>query len=105
MYAVVRIAGFQFLAREGETITVPRLEAETGSTVRFDDVLFLRTAGEAQVGTPGLKDSYIEAEVIAHPRADKVTVFKFRRRENYRRKRGHRQQLTKLRVAKIHKAG
>jgi len=105
MYAVVRIAGFQFMVKEGETVTVPRLEAESGATVRFDDVLFLRSEKEAVVGSPKVEGSYVEAEVIDHPRAAKVTIFKFRRREKYRRKLGHRQQLTKVRIARIHHAG
>ena len=104
MYAIVRIAGFQFLVREGETITVPRLELESGSTVRFEDVLFLRTDQEATVGRPRVDGSYVEAEVKDHPRASKVTIFKFRRRENYRRKRGHRQPLTRVQIARIHHA-
>lgn len=105
MYAIVRIAGFQFLVREGETITIPRLDGATGNTVKFDDVLFLRTENDTAVGTPTIEGSHVEAVITDHPRADKVTVFKFRRRENYRRKRGHRQQLTRVKIARIHHAG
>jgi large subunit ribosomal protein L21 len=105
MYAIVRIAGSQFIVKEGETVTVPHLDAPTGTTVRLDDVLFLRGRQDAVVGNPRVSGSYVEAEVVDHPRADKITVFKFRRRENYRRKRGHRQQLTRVRIARIHHAG
>ena len=105
MYAIVRIAGCQFMVREGQTITVPRLAAEAGTTVKFDDVTFLRTKTDAIVGRPKIEGGSVEAEVLDHQRTDKITVFKFRRRENYRRKIGHRQQLTRIRVSRIEHAG
>ncbi len=105
MYAIVRVSGFQFIVKEGETVTVPRLDAEAGSSVRLDDVLFLRTEDDTVIGHPNVPDSYVEAEVVDHLRAKKITVFKFRRREKYRRKLGHRQQQTRLRISKIHTAG
>ena len=101
MYAVVRISGSQFVVREGGTVTVPRLEADPGATVKLEEVLFLRDAKQALVGQPLVPDSFVEAEVIDHPRAKKVTVYKFRRREKYRRKLGHRQLQTRLRIKKI----
>jgi large subunit ribosomal protein L21 len=105
MYAIVRVSGFQFIVKEGETVTVPRLDAEAGSSVKLDDVLFLRTEDDTVIGRPNVPDSYVEAEVVDHPRAKKIMVFKFRRREKYRRKLGHRQQQTRLRISKIHTAG
>lgn len=101
MYAVVKIAGFQYLVKPGEQLTVPRLEVEPGSTVRFTDVLMLRTEDLAIVGTPTVANSYVEANVIEHTRAKKVTTFKFIRRENYRRKKGHKQPLTRIQITKI----
>ncbi len=101
MYAVARIAGFQYLVKEGDTVTVPRLTAEPGETITLEDILFLRTGDKALAGHPTVANSHIEAEVVDHPRATKITVFKFRRREKYRRKRGHRQALTRLRIVKI----
>ncbi|MBM3314937.1 50S ribosomal protein L21 [candidate division WOR-3 bacterium] len=102
MYAVVRIAGFQHVVREGEVITVPRLPDEPGSTVRLEEVLFLRTDKDLQVGRPLVSGAWVEASVVDHPRAPKVMTYKFIRRENYRRKKGHRQPLTRLKVAGIH---
>jgi len=102
MYAIVRVAGFQYLVKEGETVTVPRLAAEPGTSVRLDDVMFVRTAESAVLGRPTVPDAYVDADVVDHPRADKVTIYKFIRRENYRRKKGHRQQLTRLKISKIH---
>ncbi len=101
MYAVVKVSGFQYIVREGDTITVPRLAAEPGSKVNLEEVLFLRANDKVVIGRPNVPKSYIEAEVIDHPRTSKITVFKFRRRENYRRKKGHRQALTRVRISKI----
>jgi len=101
MYAVVRVAGMQYMVREGETVTVPLLQAEPGSSVTLDDVLAVRTENDLKVGRPRLADARVEAEVVDHIRADKVTTFKFIRRENYRRRKGHRQGLTRVRVTKI----
>lgn len=100
MYAIVRISGCQYLVKEGDVLTVPRLESEPGTTVPLE-VLFLRTEEKAVVGTPTVPDAQVDAEVVGHTRAGKVTVYKFIRRENYRRKKGHRQQLTRVRIARI----
>ncbi|MFO7674990.1 MAG: 50S ribosomal protein L21 [bacterium] len=105
MYAIVRIAGFQFMVKEGDTIAVPRLEAEPGTTVKIEDVLFVRTDDDALIGHPRIEGCHVEAVVVDHPRSDKITVFKFRRRENYRRKHGHRQGFTRVRVNRIADAG
>ena len=102
MYAVVRVAGFQYLAREGDTLTVPRLEAEPGSEVKLEEVLFLRDGDQAIVGRPTVAGSYVAARVLEHDRARKVMIGKFRRRENYRRKKGHRQDQTRVQVTAIH---
>jgi len=101
MYAIVRVSGFQYLVKEGDLVNVPRLELEPGSKLKLEDVLFVRTEDKAVAGKPTVAGSHVEAEVIAHPRADKVMTFKFRRRENYRRKQGHRQPLTRIRIDKI----
>ena len=100
MYAIVKVSGCQFLVKEGDIVTVPHLLSEPGSTVPLD-VLFLRTDAEAVVGTPTVPGAKVEAEVVSHIRADKVTIYKFTRRENYRRKKGHRQQLTRVKIARI----
>ncbi|MGQ9707407.1 MAG: 50S ribosomal protein L21 [bacterium] len=101
MYAVVRIGGFQYLVRPGEIVTVPRLPDEPGSTVRFADVMMVRTDEQAIVGTPLVPNATVEANIVDHIKKEKVTVYKFIRRENYRRKKGHRQPLTRVRITKI----
>ena len=100
MYAIVKVAGCQYLVKEGDVVTVPQLESEPGTTVPLD-VLFLRTDDKAVVGSPTVPGAQVEAEVIDHIRAAKVTIYKFIRRENYRRKKGHRQQLTRIKIARI----
>ncbi len=100
MYAIVRISGFQYLVKEGDVLTVPHFESEPGARVPLD-VLFLRTDDRAVVGTPTVPGAQVEAEVIGHTRAGKVTIYKFIRRESYRRKKGHRQQLTRVKIARI----
>jgi len=100
MYAIVRVAGCQYLVKEGDVVTVPHLGSEPGTTVPLE-VLFLRTDDKAVVGSPSVPGAQVEAEVVDHIRAAKVTIYKFIRRENYRRKKGHRQQLTRVKIARI----
>jgi len=100
MYAIVRVAGCQYLVKEGDVVTVPRLESEPGAKVPLD-VLFVRTDDKTVVGTPTVPGATVEAEVVSHARAGKVTIYKFIRRENYRRKKGHRQQLTRVKISRI----
>ncbi len=101
MYAVVRIRGMQYMVHEGETVTVPLLPDEPGTSLTFDDVLLVNTGSDVKLGRPRVTDACVEAEVLDHIKADKVTTFKFIRRENYRRRKGHRQGLTRIRVTKI----
>lgn len=101
MFAVIRTGGKQFRAEHGATLLVPTLDAEPGTTVTFDDVL-LTSEGEAvSVGVPNIAGARVTAEVIAHDRTRKITVFKRKRRKGYRRKQGHRQGFTVVRVAEI----
>ena len=101
MYAVVDIAGSQYKVREGENIRVARLDAEVGSSRLLSDVLLVGGGDEIQVGTPQVEGATVEARVKGHGLADKITVFKMKRRKNYRRKRGHRQAYTELQIEKI----
>lgn len=101
MFAIVKIKGFQFFAKPGEKILVPKLDSAVNETATFDDVLFLRTDSQLLIGNPNVKGASIEAKVIGHTRAAKVTSFKFTRRENYRRLKGHKQPLTEIEVNKI----
>lgn len=102
MYAVFRTGGKQFRAEPGTTIRIPSLEAEEGSTVTFDEVLLAGTGeGEVSVGAPTVQGARVEAEVVRHGRGEKIIVFKRKRRKGYRRKQGHRQGFTEIRVSGI----
>ena len=100
MYAIVKVSGCQYLVKEGDIVTVPHLESEPGTTVPLE-VLFLRTDEKAVVGSPTVPGAQAEAEVVAHIRAAKVTIYKFIRRENYRRHKGHKQPMTVIQIARI----
>jgi len=97
MFAIVRTGGKQYRVAAGDKIVVEKLAGEAGDTVTLDDVLLAGDGGELKA-TDGLT---VSAEIVAQARADKVTVFKKKRRHNYRRKRGHRQQHTILRIVAI----
>ena len=101
MYAVFRTGGKQFRARSGERLKVPSLTVDTGATVTFDDVLLLSDGEEVKVGHPTVKGATVKAEVVAHGRGKKVIVFKRKRRKGYRKKQGHRQNYTEIRVDEI----
>lgn len=101
MYAVFQLSGFQYSAQEGEVIRVPRQNAETGSKVDIDEILLLKNGGDALVGTPFIAEAKIEAEIVDTGLADKVMVYKFKRRTKYRRKRGHRQEYSDLKINRI----
>jgi large subunit ribosomal protein L21 len=97
MFAVVRTGGKQYRVAAGDKIVVEKLAGEAGDTITLGDVLLAGDGGELR-STDGLT---VSAEIIAQAKADKVTVFKKRRRHNYRRKKGHRQQHTILRITAI----
>jgi len=96
--AIIKTGDMQFTVAEGDTIDVPRLKGEVGEKVVFDQVLFASKGSEKLVGTPTLPDAKVEGEIVAHDRADKITVYKFKRRTKYRRKIGHRQDYTRIKI-------
>ena len=98
--AVVRIQETQFRVHENEVLRVPKLAAEVGDSVVFDQVLLLG-GDEVKVGTPLVDGASVTAEVVEQGRAKKVIVFKMKRRKGYRRKAGHRQGYTSIRVTAI----
>jgi len=97
MFAIVRTGGKQYRVAAGDKIVVEKLAGEAGDTITLSDVLLAGDGGELK-STEGLT---VSAEIIAQAKADKVTVFKKKRRHNYRRKRGHRQQHTILKIVAI----
>ncbi len=101
MYAVIKTGGKQFQVSEGDIIQVEKLDGETGDTVEFDEVLMLRTDSDVKIGTPVVKGAAVSATILDQTKGKKIIVYKFKRRKDYRRKQGHRQKYTKLRIDSI----
>jgi len=102
MYAVFQTGGKQFRAEPGARLRIPSLDAEPGSAVTFDHVLLAGDGAEqVQVGTPVVEGAAVKAEVLRHGRSDKVIVFKRKRRKGYRKKAGHRQGFTEIRIDEV----
>jgi len=104
-YAIFKAAGFQYRAALGDVLRLPTLDAVSGETVAFDEVLLGAAGDEVLVGRPTVNGAVVRAEVLRHGRADKIVVFKFKRRKNYRRKTGHRQNFTEVRINEIDLGG
>ena len=102
MYAVFQTGGKQFRVEAGVRLRIPSLDIEPGDTVTFDNVLL---AGDGEqnilVGTPTVDRASVKAEVIRHGRANKIIVFKRKRRKGYRKKQGHRQNFTEIRIEEV----
>ena len=101
MFAVIRTGGKQYKVVKDDVISVEKLAGEPGATVTLGDVLMIGDGAGASAGNPTLAGASVTATVVEHVRSDKVLVFKKKRRHNYRRKNGHRQALTVLRVTDI----
>lgn len=101
MYAVIEIGPFQFKVQEGDLIDAPKLEEEVGKAFDIESVLMISDGDNLQVGDPYVKGATVAVEVVKHHRDKKDISFKFRRRKDSRRKIGHRQDLTALKIAKI----
>ncbi|MBM3586188.1 MAG: 50S ribosomal protein L21 [Alphaproteobacteria bacterium] len=101
MFAVIETGGKQYRVTENDVITVEKLAGEAGGTVAFDRVLMVRTGADVKVGAPLVAGALVKAEIVEQSRADKIIVFKKLRRKNYRRKHGHRQHQTVLRITAI----
>lgn len=104
MFAVIRTGGKQYRVTPDLVLKVEKLEGEPGATVTFTDVLAVGSDAGVTIGTPVVAGASVTATVIAQDRLDKVIIFKKRRRQNSRRKNGHRQHVTVLRVAGINAA-
>jgi large subunit ribosomal protein L21 len=101
MYAIVEIAGKQYRVAPNDTIAIPTLKRKAGEKVNFDKVLLLGADKEVHVGNPVVAGAKVEATVLGQVKAEKVIVFKKKRRKNYRRTRGHRQGYTHVQITSI----
>ena len=101
MYAVIRSGGKQYRVSQGGSVRVEKLEGEVGSSVTLDDVLMVGEEGNVKIGAPTVDGARVTGTIIAQGRSPKLTIFKMKRRKGYRRKHGHRQDYTEIRVDQI----
>ena len=98
MFAVVKIAGFQFKVEKGQKVYVHRLPQSEGDSVTFDEVLLVENEGNVTLGKPTVGGASVSATIVKHLKGDKVIVFKKKRRKGYKVKNGHRQYLTQIQI-------
>ncbi len=103
-FAIIRTGGKQYRVTPGAVLKIEKLEAEAGSTITFEEVLAVGGEAGTTIGAPLVAGATVTADVIAQDRLAKVIIFKKRRRQNSRRKNGHRQHVTVLRIAAINAA-
>ena len=101
MYAVIETGGKQYKVEVGQTVDVERLEANVGDTIQMDRVLMVTDGETVQVGQPVLDSARVAATVVEQGKGEKVIVFKYRAKQRYRRKNGHRQEYTRLLINEI----
>ena len=101
MYAIVEACGRQYKVAEGDLVFVEKLEANEGEKVVFDNVLLISDGDKIKVGTPTVKNAKVEATVVKHGKAKKVVGFKYKAKKNERKKQGHRQPYTQIKIEKI----
>jgi large subunit ribosomal protein L21 len=103
MYAIVETGGKQYRVKPGDTIAVERLSGEPGEVLDLGRVLLIAGNGDTdtRVGTPGVDGAVVRAEVVEHARGEKIVVFRYKSKVRYRRKTGHRQSLTRVRITDI----
>lgn len=101
MYAVVQQGGKQYRVTEGDTLRIEKTEGAPGDEIILDKVLLFQDSEQVRVGKPFLDDVRVRAEILAQRRAKKIIIFKFRRRKGYRKKNGHRQHYTGIRITAI----
>jgi large subunit ribosomal protein L21 len=105
VYAVIMSGGKQYRVSEGEVIKVEKLEAEPGAPIEFNDVLLVKTEASTFIGQPLVQGASVTGTLESQGKNDKVLVFKYKKKKQYRRTRGHRQQHSEVRIEKINVAG
>lgn len=102
MYAVIKTGGKQYRVEQGQKLRVEKLPGNPGETIELDQVLLVAGSDTPKIGQPLVEGAKVSAEILAQDRAKKIIVFKLKRRKNYRRKYGHRQPYTELKITGIH---
>lgn len=101
MYAIIETGGKQYRAEPNGILQIESLEGDVGSIIQFDSVRFVQTDQAPIVGSPMIADAVVKGEIIRHARTRSITIFKKKRRKNYRRTKGHRQRFTQVRITEI----
>jgi len=101
MYAVIKTGGKQYKVVAGERLKVEKIVGDVGATVVIDKVLMISDDANTTIGSPLISGATVSATVLSHGRADKVMIFKFRRRKHYRKTQGHRQSFTEIQIGEI----
>ncbi len=101
MYAVIETGGKQYRVQQGDVVFVEKLKVDEGSTIDFDKVLLVSKDGDIVPGKPYVDGAKVEATVLEQGKAKKIIVFKFKAKKNYRKKQGHRQPYTKVKIENI----
>jgi large subunit ribosomal protein L21 len=101
VYAIVRDRGTQYRVEEGQKLRIALMEAEAGSTIEMNEVLMVGGAEGARIGSPVLNGASVQAEVLGDVKGDKIIVFRYRNKKRYRRRTGHRQKYTEIKISKI----
>lgn len=100
MYAIIATGGKQYRVSDGDVIYIEKIDAQVDSTVSFD-VLLMGNDGDVKIGTPVVEGVKVEGKVVGQIRGEKIVVYKYKSKKNYRRKQGHRQPYTKVEITKI----
>ena len=101
MYAVIQTGGKQYRVEPGQTLSVEKLPGENGDSVQFEDVLLVSDEDKLEIGRPMVKGASVNAEIVEQGKDQKVIVFKLQRRSNYRRRYGHRQLYTSIKINEV----
>ena len=101
MYAVIKTGGKQYRVQEGDVITVEKLNAEAGEVVKFEEVLLLNDGKEVKVGTPVVEGAAVTGTVVENGKGQKVIIFKYKAKKDYRKKQGHRQPYTMVKIESL----
>ena len=101
MYAVIKTGGKQYRVAEGDVLNVEKLNAEAGSEIAFDEVLTVVNDADVKIGQPVVEGAKVTAKVVEQGKGEKILVFKYKAKSNYRKRQGHRQPFTKVEISKI----
>ena len=101
MYAVIKTGGKQHKVSEGDVIAIEKINGDKGDAIVFDQVLMVEKDGDIRVGRPVVEGAKVTGEILAQTKADKLIVFKMKKRKGFHKKNGHRQQLTSMRIKEI----